>query len=232
MKFLFLAWSALLVATGCSTPRIPEFGPRYTPVNIHAVDAMPSTVRRVVLLPIASHRANTTLASGAEDLSAVLETELRKCAMFEVVNVSEKQLQDWTGRGTWRADEVLPPSFFARLHRETGCDAVMFPALTTFRPYPPLTIGFNLRLVAGPDHLTLWAVDEVLDAGAAPVARAARDYGRAQINVREGEEGAVLQSPRRFAGFATATLFATLPPREKSLKLSGKPTMTAAEEKS
>lgn len=181
---------------------------------------MPPTVRRVALLPIASQRANNTLASGAEDLSAVLETELRKCAMFEVVNVSEKQLHAWTGRVAWRADEVLPRNFFARLRSETGCDAVVFPALTAFRPYPPLTIGLDLRLVAGPDSLTLWAVDEVLDAGAAPVARAARDYGRTQIHVREGEEGAVLQSPSRFAGFVSATLFATLPPREKSLKQS------------
>jgi hypothetical protein len=215
VKLLFLGWAALLFATGCSTLRIPEVGPRYIPTNVHAVDAMPRTVRRIALLPIASHRANSTLASGAEDLSAVLEAELRKTAMFEVVNVSEKQLQEWTGRGAWRAGEVLPQNFFTRLRNETGCDAVVFPTLTTFRPYPPLAIGLDLRLVAGPDHLTLWAVDEVLDAGAVPVARAARDYGRAQIHVREGEEGAVLQSPSRFAGFASATLFATLPTRGK-----------------
>lgn len=215
------------MATGCSTPRLTDLGPRYKPTNIHAVAAIPTTVRRVALLPIAPHGANNTIASGAEDLAAVLETELRKCAMFEVVSVSERQLQAWTGRGAWRADEALPQNFFARLRSETGCDAVLFPALTTFRPYPPLAIGLNLRLV-GPDQLPLWAVDEVLDAGAAPVGRSARDYGRAQIHVREGDEGAVLQSPTRFAGFVSATLFATLPPREISLKQSEKPPMTAA----
>lgn len=212
-------------------PRVPEYGPRFVPSNIHAVAAMPPTVRRVALLPVAPQRANNALVSGAEDLPAVLEAELRKTAMFEVVHVSERQLQEWTGRGAWRADEALPNNFFPRLQKETGCDAVLFPVLTTYRPYPPLALGLDLRLVAGPDHLTIWAVDEVLDAGATPVARAARDYSRAQIFLRAGEENAVLQSPSRFARFASATLFATLPPREKSLKPEAKPTMTAAEEK-
>lgn len=231
VKSLLLISAFLLLVTGCATPHFPELGSRYEPANVHAVSAMPNTVRRVALLPIAPHRANATIAAGAEDLSDVLETELRKTAMFEVVSVSETQLLEWTGRTAWRADEILPQNFFVRLHQETGCDAVVFPALTTFRPYPPLAIGFDLRLVTGPDHLTLWAVDEVLDAGTGPVARAARDYGRSQINVREGEEGAVLQSPTRFAGFVSATLFATLPPREKTLKQSEKMTITAAEER-
>lgn len=209
---------------------MPEFGARYEPSNIHALDSMPVTVRRVALLPLAPHRANATLAAGAEDFSGILETELRKRVMFEVVNISEQQLREWTGRGTWRAQDLLPETFFARLRQETGCDAVLFPALTSFRPYPPLAIGLDLRLVAGPDQVTLWAVDEVLDAGAAPVARAARDYGRTQIHLRDGEEGAVLQSPRRFASFASAILFATLPPREKPLKENGQPTITAAVE--
>jgi hypothetical protein len=228
VKCLFLPLAILLFVTGCSTVQFPELGPRYVPTNIHGVAAMPPTVRRVALLPIAPHRANNTLTSGAEDLSAVLEVELRKTAMFEVVNVSESQLREWTGRGAWRTDEILPQNFFHRLHAETGCDAVLFPALTSFRPYPPLAIGLELRLVTGTDSVTLWAVDEVLDAGAAPVARAARDYGRSQIHVREGEEGAILQSPMRFAGFASATLFTTLPSREKSLKQPAKPTMTTA----
>ncbi len=66
MKLLCSAGAVLLFATGCSTPRLPELGPRYKPTNIHAVAAMPATVRRVALLPIAAGRANNTLASGAE----------------------------------------------------------------------------------------------------------------------------------------------------------------------
>ena len=84
----------------------------------------------------------------------------------------------------------------------------------------------ELRLVLCADHSTIWAVDEVLDAGDGSVVRAAHDYGRAEIRTRDGEVGAILQSPRRFAQFASATLVATLPPREISLKKPASPTMT------
>ena len=224
MKYLLLI--SVLVMTGCSTPYLPELGPRYQPSNIHAVDLMPATVRRVAMLPIAPSRNESSLAAAAAELSPVLETELRKSGMFEVIHISAEQLRDWTGATAWRADQPLPQNFFKRLSEETGCDAALFPALTAFRAYPPLAIGFELRLVVCSDHSTIWAVDEVLDAGAPPVVRAAHDYSRADIRTHDGEVGAILQSPRRFAQFVSATLMATLPPREISLQKSADPTMT------
>ncbi len=231
MRFFILGCAVALLATGCSTAHFPELGPRYAPQNLHSVAAMPKTVRRVALLPIVAQHNDRSLVSGANSLTAVVDTELRKSMMFEVVNVSERQLLEWTGRSAWNVENPLPQDFFVRVCEETGCDAVLFPSLTAYRPYPPLAIGFNLRLVANLDLLTLWAIDEVIDAGAAPVGRSARDYGRYQLLVREGDEGAILQSPLRFANFVSATLFATLPPREKSLEQSPKPTMTVAEGK-
>ncbi|HMJ88966.1 MAG TPA: hypothetical protein VK530_04085, partial [Candidatus Acidoferrum sp.] len=219
-----------LVAAGCATSELPEVGPRYHPTNIHAVDSMPRTIRRVALLPIAPARTGAALASGAEDFSGILETELRKAGMFEVVHVSESELRSWTGRAAWRADEALPETFFARVKQETGCDGVVFAALTAFRAYPPLALGLDLRLVAGPDHVVIWAVDEVIDAGSDAVARAAHDYSRAQINSKAGEDTAVLQSPRRFAQFASATLVATMPTHKNILKEIPKPTKTTAKE--
>lgn len=214
---------------GCSTPRLPEFGARYTPVNVHAVPAMPASIRRVALLPLASHRADQALVAGTENLGSAVEMELRKSGMFEVVLVSEAEMHAWTGRRQWRADEPLPQGFFVRLMQEKGCDALLFPVLSAFRPYPPMALGLDLRLIDCSSHATLWAVDEVLDAGAAPVARLARDYARAQLQVRADDDSAILQSPTRFARFASATLMSTLPTRQILLKTTGEPTMPKAE---
>jgi hypothetical protein len=217
------SFALALLVIGCSSLRVPELGPRYTPANVRAVPALPKSIRRVALLTIAPHREGSVLASGAENLSNIVEVELRKTGVFEVVLVSEHDLQAWTGRRFWRVDEALPQNFLAHVRDETGCDAILFTGLTAFRPYPPLAIGLELRLVNCADHATVWAVDEILDAGSEPVARSARDYARTRIHVREGEESAVLQSPTRFAHFVSATLLGTLPPRENSLKKSQEP---------
>lgn len=229
MKSLPWLVSLAVAACGCATPRLPEFGARYAPANVHAASALPGSIRRVAVLPLAPHRADSLLVAAAEALSGTIEVELRKTGAFEVVIVSEGQLQIWTGRRQWRADETLPRDFLVRLRKETGCDAVLFPALTAFQAYPPLVVGLDLRLVACDGHATVWAVDEILDAGAGPVARSARDYGRSQTQGHEGGEGAVLQSPTCFARFASATLMGTLPPRQNSLKRKSNSTITEAE---
>jgi len=171
---------------------------------------LPKEIRRVALLPVAA--ASDGVSTGAERVSPILQAELRKCGLFEVVAVTRAQVLQWTGQTTWRADEVLPANFLARVRDETGCDAILFPALTTFRAYPPLAVGLDLRLVGCEQRAVLWAVDEVLDAGAAPVARSARDYSHAQVEAR-GDPELILHSPSRFAQFASATLLRTLPER-------------------
>jgi hypothetical protein len=223
-KALFGVLAAFCVA-GCATARL-DLGPRYEPANVHAVPSVPAHIRRLALLPVVFHSDEHATHVGAEILSVEFAAELRKSRAFEVINIDEAQLRAWSGRPCWRADEALPPDFFARLKAETGCDAVLFPALTVYRAYPPVAIGIEARLVSCGSLGTLWAVDEVLDAGAAPVARSARDYASAQIRGRPGEEEAILQSPTRFTRFASAALIATLPPREKILKEPQEPTIT------
>lgn len=224
VKDFLLGLVVAIFAAGCSTPHI-ELGPRYEPANVHAVASMPAQIRRIALLPIAAPHSDSVTLSGTEILSAIFEAELRKSTLFEVVPVSEAQLQQWTGRASWRSDEALPRDFFARLNAETACDAVVFPVLTAYRAYPPLAVGLEIRLLTCTAQ-TLWAVDEMLDAGAASVVRSARDYAHSQLQVRTGEEDVVLQSPKRFAQFASATLIATLPQHEKSLKEPKEATMT------
>ena len=205
----------MLVLAGCRTPsRLVDIGPRYRPINVHA-EPLPAHLRRAVLLPLAESPATAALDGGAEHLFPVLQMELQKLRAFEVVVVTPQQLQQWTGRRAWRADEALPGNLLTRVREETGCDGVVFATLTAFRAYPPLAIGWNLRLIDLETGDVVWAVDEVLDAGAQPVIRAARDYSAAQIDLPRGADdgSAVLHSPRRFGQFAAATLVGTLRPR-------------------
>ncbi len=215
MKQWILVSALTAVLCGCSTTpsRLADFGPRYRPANFHAPDRLPPSIRRVVVLPLATAKSDGVLDAGAEHFAGVLDAEVRKSGAFEVVTVTPAQLQQWTGRRAWRADEALPVEFFKRLRAETGCDAVLFPALNAYRAYPPLAIGWDLRLIDCAEQRVVWAVDELLDAGAPAVARAARDYGAEQLRGGADEEGAVLQSPRRFAQFSAAALVGTLPPR-------------------
>lgn len=223
MKYLLaLAMTSGLLA-GCHTPSLADIGPRYHPANVHTVPVLPKSICRVALLPIATHRNSTVLQSGVEQTSPVLEAELRKTARFELVVVSLSQLQAWTGRSSWRADEALPIDLFDRIKSECAVDAVLLPTLTEWRPYPPVAVGLDLRLVGCGNHETTWAVDELIDAGAESVARSARDYGRAHFPGKDNDGAdSVLHSPARFARFACAELLATLPSTQQLAKLPGK----------
>jgi hypothetical protein len=170
--------------------------------------------------------SSSALSSSADSIMAVVETELRKTGRFDVFAISREQLAAWTGQPTWRIDDSLPQNFFEALRREAACDAVLFPKLTTLHPYPPMVIGFDLRLVTMDGQHFLWAVDEIIDSGSAPVARAARDFARERLALRSGDEGALLHSPTRYSQFAAATLFNTLPVRDFTLKTNQNSTLT------
>ena len=201
----------VLLGFGCATSRDAV---RYAPSKVQSVQVMPQALRRVALLPVATHLGGGELIDSRESLATVMEAELRKCGAFEVVQVSEDNFRAWTGRRVWGANEALPPDLLARIRSETGCDAILLSSLTAFHSQPPLSLGLKLKLIDGADHSAVWAVEEVIDAGSKPVAQAARDYARTNAEDRGGAEKDILQSPTRFAHFASATLFSTLPPRE------------------
>ncbi|MFO1475818.1 MAG: hypothetical protein U1F98_04100 [Verrucomicrobiota bacterium] len=126
-------------------------------------------VKRVAMLPLACEDKRIDLVDGCESLSTVLQSELIKTKKFEIVTVSRDLLRDRTGRPTWTGAEMLPPELFESLRQLYGCDAILFCQLTTFRPYAPLAVGWRLRLVDARTRQTLWATDEVFDAGARSV---------------------------------------------------------------
>jgi hypothetical protein len=86
--------------------------------------------------------------------------------------------------------------------------------LTVLNAHRPLALGLRGKLATLDGRRLVWSFDNVFSADEPAVANAARRH------VLESDRGgipadlspAVLQSPHRFAGYAAAAMFATLPP--------------------
>jgi hypothetical protein len=187
----------------------------------------------VVLLPLAHEEAQAELVSGCEMLYPVLQAELDKTKKFEVVTASPKTIQGLTGQASWTGGEVLPADFFGSLQRVYGCDAVLFCQLTAFHAYPPLMIGWRMKLVDASTQKIIWAADVVYDASDLAVSKSAEQFQKEQEGAAKpqtffrrvltwldrrsepvtDEPWAVLNSPRYFGQFSAAKLLQTLPAR-------------------
>ena len=214
---LFICLLAWFLA-GCATARHPELvlGPKYKPSNVYQLSSfVPPPIRRVAVLPITASPQDWAAENGREQLQPVLQTEFTKSKRFETVTVSPEQIRAWTGRATWRSDDVLPADFFARLQQSYGCDAVLFTHLSSYHAYRPLVLGWNIKLIELSGSYVIWSVDETFDANNAPVANAAQVYylKNTPTETTAPDHSTIMASPRQFAHYSLAALFETLPVR-------------------
>ena len=205
-----------------------------SPENIYtSADTLPATLKRVLVLPLAHEGSATDLSSGCEILCPVLQSELIKTKRFEVVAAEPKAVRGLTGQPSWTGAEVLPPDFLSSLQRVYGCDAVLFCELSTFHPYPPLNVGWRMKLVDVSSQKILWAADVVYDAGDPAVCKNAEAYQKRQQGTERpstilrrvwtwlnrnpepvtDDQWTILNSPRYFGEFSAATVLQTLPKR-------------------
>ncbi|MFO1497043.1 MAG: hypothetical protein U1G07_01375 [Verrucomicrobiota bacterium] len=209
--------SPLLLLGGCHSAPLQKvvLGPDYQPSNYHRrSDHLPVDFRRVAVLPITCDSTHADTLAGSQTLEPVFRTELLKTSRFEVNWVSPDDLGRWTGQKQWDADAKLPPDFFAKLRDQLGCDGVLFCRLNRYRPYPPLAIGWNLRLVETAHLETLWAIDELFDGGEPLVVNAARRYeNQHQKGTPTTDTPLILTSPSRFGQYTAWAALSTLPTR-------------------
>lgn len=209
----------LWIAIGCTSTRperaVEDFTipTTYRPQNIFSVERMSADINRVALLPI--HHANA--ARGDEDtIAAVVASELRRSGRFEVVVISHDELNRLLGVDALSIQERLPAPLLAYLQEHHGVNGLMQMDITEWRPYRPMVIGLKARLLDLDNREVIWAADERFDAGEARLTRALRSYSlhhlRQEFPARDTE--AVLRTPARFLGFASHSLFNTLPPIE------------------
>lgn len=210
--------AGLLAGAGCAEqPRARRaLAQPYQPANLHrAAASLPASLRRVAVLPLATPDGSSEAASAAAGMETILLAELRKRAAFEVVPVSRDQLRLWTGRADWRREESLPADLLNRIQERTGSEGVLFSGISTYRPYPPLAVGWSLQLVDAATGASYWTVDEVFDAGSVEVIKSAQAYARAHMNqpALELDSTGVLSSPSRFGQYTAAAVVGTLQPR-------------------
>jgi hypothetical protein len=215
---LLLALAAALGA-GCITQSHGNvvLGKSYQPSNVFGKDQpWKSLIRRVAVLPLAV--PHQELQAGRETLEPVIPEELGKTHRFEVVRVTPQQLQSWVGRASLTTAEVIPSQLLTNLIDKLGCDAVLFPELTQFRAYPPVVVGWNLKLVETRSGQVLWAADEVFDARQPAVVTGARVYHLKNSRYSAGmaDSQFILLCPSDFGRYSAQALFATFPPAPAS----------------
>lgn len=218
---LHLGCLLLLLAgswTGCATARNPHvaLAPKYKPSNIYQLASfIPPPIRRVAILPITAAPNDWQGEAARPQLQGVLSSELGKSKRFECVTVTPEQIQSWTGRSTWRSDDVLPADFLNRLHETYDCDAVLFAHLSSYHAYQPIVLGWNLKLIEVTGRYVIWSADETFDANQANVASAAQYYHLKNTPTEQTspERSSILMAPRNFAQYTLAALFETLPAR-------------------
>jgi hypothetical protein len=238
-----VAWlMASAILAGCSTPLngLLSRTPDYRPTNVFLYSpALPADVKRVTVLPLACDYQRMDLCDGCELLSPIVQAELIKTKKFEIVPVSPDVLRSRTGRTTWMGTEVLPRNLFDSLREVYGCDAVLFCQLTTFRAYAPLAIGWRMKLVDARTRQTLWAADDLVDAGQAAVLNGLKHYRQAEVGTPDEDQESLFNrlldlplsfaevqsspasqdnwlmqsSTRRFGQYAAAQVLTTLPSR-------------------
>ena len=213
------ALAVCALSTGCHTIATPSdivLGKGYQPQNVYTENsALPKTIRRVAVLPLVCDENDSIMNEGRAALEPVLVNELIKTKKFEVVSSDGAFLKNRTSSAAWNGEGVLPPDLFALLRENSACDAVLFSRLTVFRAYPPLAIGWRLRLVDAETGRTIWAADEVFDGGEPSVGDGARRHQLTQERDSNGvpSEWFIQNSPSKFGQYTAARLFATLPPR-------------------
>jgi hypothetical protein len=211
-----LVLAILLVFTGCILPQPAQHlvTAAYRPQNVFVCgSSLPPQVRRVAVFPMACDQDTTEMVYGRDALEPILRVELAKLRRFELISIGPEMLQARTGQASWSCEDALPHDLFSWLGESCGCDAVLFCRLTTFRGYAPLAVGWRMRLVDVRTHNTLWASDEVFDAGEPAVQAGARHFQLANRRNCEPvpDEWVIGNSPRQFGQYAAARLLATLP---------------------
>jgi hypothetical protein len=187
-------------------------GEAFAPTNFYQRGPMPSSVRRVALLPLYSGEWDHVDLTGLQQAFAA---ELGKHDQFEVVTVSPDRVHRIFGYDQVTSVEPISSDQFETLVREYGADAILFTDLTAYHPYRPLVMGVRCKLVESASVEILWSFDTVFDSGNPTVSTAARRYhlDESAPPYPLQNSSSILQSPLRYTKYVADAVFATLPER-------------------
>ena len=232
-----LAVAAAFVITlgsGCST--LPAMGhatakaSTFVPTN-HTGDAkIPTGLRRVVVLPLAGGAVASPESVSALDPVIIAALQLQN--RFEVVPLTREECHRYFQTNEISSVSEIPANLMSVLQREYAADAVLFIDLTVYRAYHPLSVGLRAKLATIEGAHLVWTFDNVFSADDPSVASSAVQYlkSRDQNGLPSDMIAVDLESPVRFATYASAAMFATLPP-VKAQVAAAKPRRDGANER-
>lgn len=207
-----------LMISGCTSPRLERAildrpkGSGYAPDNLYAVDRLAGDIRTVMVLPFGLETLDQPFMPEVE---TALVQKLHATGRFHVVHISADDLLQETGYYRYPYDGPIASDMLQLLRKRYRADAVLLTEVTAFRPYKPLVLGMRARLIRLSNYQTLWAVDELFDAGDREVTNGARLYAERHLEQAYPLQSSFtpLHSPRRFAGYVGDILYETLPAR-------------------
>lgn len=207
----------VLICAGCSA--LPhsdpaKSGPFFTPKNVTVnTPRLPATMRRVTVLPVHGLREMTEDSITRVNESVV--NQLNQTGRFEVVTLTPDNLRSLTGQATLGSTEALPADLLEKVKKTSGSDAVLFTDVTSYSPYPPLSIGLRMKLVDLATGSIVWAADNIFSASDPIVANSARHFALKLGSDRGPADMShtILQNPSRFSAYAASATFESLPPR-------------------
>lgn len=212
-RFLFPLGLSLLGLAGCLHPSVIDparVGPFFAPAN-HVGEPSLGGLRRVVVLPVWG--GSVASIETVSEFDAIVVAALEQSQRFEVVSLSREDSLRRFGAESFSSASALPHHLLATLRREFAAEAVLLVDLTVYHSYRPLALGLRAKLAAIDGSRLIWSFDNLFSAENPTVANAARrHFLSADQRVPADMTHGVLQSPSRFAAYASTAMFATLPP--------------------
>ena len=178
--------------------------PDYYYVNPHK--KLPN-VGRAVLVELNN---DSTYPHISADMTDALFQALQKIQVFSVETVHQSD-------AAWRSlqlDTETPYSLeqLGAMKKALNCNAVLVGAVTTYQPYPHLSIGLRLKLVDLSDGQLLWAFEQIWDTTDKTTEKRIKNYFQAQIRsgITPLHEQLVVVSSLKLVKFVAYEVAATM----------------------
>jgi len=215
LQFFAVAAIAATSLVGCKTVHTANsrydstVGAKHKVTNIKEVQAFPTHLRRVALLPLYKGRYDhLDLVSVEESISQ----ELGKLNLFELVVVEPHRMDELFGVERYSSVETLPTKLLSKLHEVYAIDGIMLVDLTYYKAYQPVSMGMRAKLLDGHTGAIVWAADETFDTAEPAVSNSARKYFQTKSTTQYPlhQTRSVLYSPSRFSKYVAYALFDTI----------------------
>lgn len=177
----FAALAALGVGA-CMAP--PPEGPMRDVPAFRAEGLHRLEIRRVVLMPFDDDADARKRARSLED---ALARQLEMATGMEVVRLGEESRWELAPTESPRRRGTYDVGTVVEVASRYGADAVLYGAITAYRPYVPQALGLRGELVLAKTGLVVWSFDASFDLADAASSRALADVHR-RLFARRGEE--------------------------------------------